>query len=98
MSKPQGTGTAKAKTRPADMAWFRRTSVRANGAVAFLVVVCATLIFGFTIQNSLRVPAIERPSNVVYLQQNWTDELRRDYYHTAQGSYLVPYTWFLALE
>jgi hypothetical protein len=98
MSDQQGTGTARAKNAASDVAWFRRTSVRAIGSIVFLVAVCVAVIAGFTIKNSLRVPAIERPHDVVYLQQNWTDEQRHDYYHTAQGSYLIPYTWFLALE
>lgn len=35
---------------------------------------------------------------VVYLDQNWTPELREQFYFTPQGSRLMPYDWFLALE
>ena len=35
-----------------------------------------------------------------YLDQNWTEEnqLREKFYTTSQGSQLIPYNWFLALE
>jgi hypothetical protein len=58
----------------------------------------AVIIAIFTLKNSLKVPRVERPTEVVWLPQNWTEEQRRRYYHTAQGSELVPYAWFLALE
>lgn len=34
----------------------------------------------------------------VFLNQQWTDAERDRFYNTPQGSYLVPYSWFLALE
>lgn len=34
----------------------------------------------------------------VYLEQGWTDAERNRFYFTPQGSYLIPYAWFLALE
>ena len=52
----------------------------------------------FDIRNSLEVPKIERPGEVAWLFQNWTEDQRHRYYHTAQGSELIPYAWFLALE
>ncbi len=35
-----------------------------------------------------------------YLEQNWTEEnqLREKFYTTSQGSQLIPYEWFFALE
>jgi hypothetical protein len=33
-----------------------------------------------------------------YLNQNWTGEERNLFYFTPQGSQLLPYAWFLALE
>lgn len=52
----------------------------------------------FTVLHSLEVPGIERPKTVTWLPQNWTDEQRNRFYHLAQGSELLPYAWFLALE
>lgn len=33
-----------------------------------------------------------------YLPQGWTDQQRNEFYTTPQGSYLIPYEWFLHLE
>ena len=60
--------------------------------------ICAAVFAIFAIHNSLEVPQIERPKEVAWLPQNWTEDQRRRYYHTAQGSDLLPYAWFLALE
>jgi hypothetical protein len=37
-------------------------------------------------------------TKVVYLAQNWTPAESLRFYSTPQGSQLIPYTWFLALE
>jgi hypothetical protein len=34
----------------------------------------------------------------IYLDQQWTDAERQKFYYTPQGSYLIPYDWYLALE
>ncbi len=34
----------------------------------------------------------------VYLEQGWSAEERQRFYYTTQGSQLIPYDWFLALE
>ncbi|MEM7017547.1 MAG: hypothetical protein AAF512_09460, partial [Pseudomonadota bacterium] len=34
----------------------------------------------------------------VYLAQGWDDHQRHDFYYLTQGSQLIPYYWFLALE
>jgi hypothetical protein len=36
--------------------------------------------------------------SLTYLDQGWSPELTRKWYWTPQGSRLVPYDWFLALE
>src|SRR5687767_13160315 len=36
--------------------------------------------------------------DVAYLEQNWSPELREQFYFTPQGSRLMPRDWFLALE
>ncbi len=33
-----------------------------------------------------------------YLDQGWSAELRQAFYYTPQGSLLIPYKWFMALE
>jgi hypothetical protein len=66
--------------------------------IAAFVLGCVAIIAIFTVSNTLAVPQIERPKETVYLPQNWTPEQRASYYHMPQGSFLMPYAWFLALE
>jgi hypothetical protein len=40
----------------------------------------------------------QAPAAVKYLHQGWTQDERVTFYFTSQGSQLVPYDWFLALE
>lgn len=39
-----------------------------------------------------------QPPEVIILEQGWTPDERVDFYNTSQGSQLIPYSWFLALE
>jgi hypothetical protein len=43
-------------------------------------------------------PLGESVQKVVYLSQGWTPEQSLDFYFTSQGSQIIPYDWFLALE
>lgn len=36
--------------------------------------------------------------SIAFLEQGWSPELRELFYYTPQGSHLMPYDWFLALE
>jgi uncharacterized protein (DUF2235 family) len=85
-------------TAPSKQPLLRRPSVITVVALAFAFAVCALIGVIFTIKNSLEVPQIARPTAVTWLPQNWTDDQRHLFYHTAQGSELLPYAWFLALE
>jgi hypothetical protein len=38
------------------------------------------------------------PEEVIRAEQGWTDDQRLHFHHTAQGTRLVPYEWFMALE
>ena len=77
---------------------LKRPGVVTGLASLVVLATCAAVIAIFTFINSLEMPKIERPSEVVWLPQNWTEDQRRRYYHMAQGSELLPYAWFLALE
>jgi hypothetical protein len=35
---------------------------------------------------------------IIYLDQGWTQQQRQAFYETPQGSYLIPFKWYLALE
>jgi hypothetical protein len=43
-------------------------------------------------------PLGEPVTKVAYLNQNWSPEQSLQFYFTSQGSQIVPYDWFLALE
>src|SRR5882724_184909 len=77
---------------------LRRPSVISALAFLGLFAFVGAVVLVLTIHNSLAVPKIERPAEVKLLWQNWTDNQSHSYYHTAQGSELLPYAWFLALE
>ena len=44
------------------------------------------------------LPSGVKVYDVVKLNKSWTDEERQWYYHTSQGSQVMPYDWFIALE
>lgn len=57
--------------------------------------------------SQLKVFFIKRPSenlpavkavDVQFTDQNWSVEQRQSFYHTPQGTEIMPYKWFLALE
>ncbi|HEY6181687.1 MAG TPA: di-heme-cytochrome C peroxidase, partial [Terriglobales bacterium] len=77
---------------------LKRISIFSVLTLLGLAIVMAVVVVIFTIQNTLEVPKVERPAEVAWFQQNWTEDQRQRYYHTAQGSDLLPYAWFLALE
>ncbi len=77
---------------------LRRPSVITGIVCGVLLAACLLGIGVFTLMHILEVPTIERPKSVAWLAQNWTDEQRQRFYHLAQGSELLPYAWFLALE
>ena len=78
--------------------FFHRPGVISVMALLAVFALCAVIGAIFTVKNSLEVPKIDRPKDVAWLPQNWTDDQRHAYYHTPQGSELLPYAWFLALE
>ena len=83
---------------PAKKPLLHRPSIIGALASVGVFAICAAVVAVFAIHNSLEVPHLERPTKVAWLAQNWTDDQRQRYYHTAQGSELLPYAWFLALE
>jgi mono/diheme cytochrome c family protein len=67
-------------------------------AVAFIPVTgCKQLRAIFATRPSENMPPY-KPVEVEAAHQNWSPEQREGFYHTAQGSELLPYKWFLALE
>ncbi len=54
-------------------------------------------LHAFLNRPSLNMPAYH-PVEVQTVQQNWSPSQQDFYYHTSQGTELLPYQWFLALE
>ncbi|MGH9143738.1 MAG: di-heme-cytochrome C peroxidase, partial [Vicinamibacterales bacterium] len=70
--------------------------------IAIGLVVVAALVYPLVNDKleeiRVHVPQYQRPANVVRLEQNWTPAQRKRFHHTPQGTRLVPYEWFKALE
>ncbi|MFZ0705009.1 MAG: cytochrome c [Candidatus Korobacteraceae bacterium] len=58
---------------------------------------CQQLREVFGDRPSAKMPAYH-PVDVQFSQQNWTPDQRAWFYHAPQGTELLPYRWFLALE
>lgn len=58
---------------------------------------CSQLQAVFVTRPSEKMPAY-KPIEVQFGKQNWSPEQRAWFYHTAQGTELLPYKWFFALE
>ncbi|MBW8875636.1 MAG: hypothetical protein JF614_11795 [Acidobacteria bacterium] len=71
-----------------------RSILRKLGLVALLAASIAVLIhLAFS-----GPPRPIRVYDVVRLNPVWPPDQRQWYYHTSQGSHLMPYAWFIALE
>lgn len=51
---------------------------------------------GPVIRTGQQVP--DAPARIVNLEQGWSEEQQQRFWFTSQGSQVVPYDWFLALE
>lgn len=50
-------------------------------------------------QLTVVVPAYQPPpEQLVHMDQGWSPDQQAQFHHTAQGTRLVPYDWFIALE
>jgi len=50
-------------------------------------------------QFQVSVPEYQKPpEQLVRVEQGWTDDQRLHFHHTPQGTRLIPYDWFMALE
>ena len=44
------------------------------------------------------LPELQKVDENQYLDQNWSQETRQMFYYTPQGTRVLPYDWFMALE
>jgi hypothetical protein len=50
-------------------------------------------------QFRVEVPDYQSPpEQLTHAEQGWTDDQRLHFHHTSQGTRLIPYDWFMALE
>jgi mono/diheme cytochrome c family protein len=73
--------------------------------IAIVLILLALLLVGgadlYLQQSQFRVDVPEYqapPQQLVRAEQGWTDDQRLHFHHTPQGTRLVPYEWFMALE
>ncbi len=67
--------------------------------LVFAILVFAILVMGgVVISNGHAKPAEGERADVLFLDQGWDDKMRERFYYTPQGSRMMPYKWFLALE
>lgn len=64
----------------------------------FTLCVCALPIVSSAGRGGPAAPRPAQPAAVTFLDQGWTEAERQTYYHTTQGTRVIPYSWFLALE
>src|SRR6185312_14044953 len=82
-----------------------RTNMRSPRVLYLVAVVVITISMSgckqlhqvFGSRPSANMPAY-KPVDVQFVQQNWTADQRAWFYHSAQGTELLPYKWFMALE
>jgi hypothetical protein len=56
------------------------------------------LFFLFISACESKLPEYHSTQKVHWLEQNWTPEIWDRFYHTPQGTQIIPYHWFIALE
>lgn len=69
-----------------------------------LLVIGLVVILGLYLGAAIKsffFPELPEPSivyDIVELNDEWSRDERQWYYHTSQGSHIMPYEWYLALE
>jgi hypothetical protein len=61
-------------------------------------VAASLLVAAIGVGCASRLPEYRAPESVTFLDQNWRPDQRAWFYHASQGTKLMPYRWFLALE
>lgn len=64
-------------------------------ALALIVVVAGIAVYVIYFSG---LPKSVKVYDIVRLNKEWTEEERQWYYHTSQGSEIMPYDWFVAME
>jgi len=70
-------------------------------ATVLIVLLLVVGIYHYLSQPQFRVDVPEYqnpPEQLSHADQGWTDDQRLHFHHTSQGTRLIPYDWFMALE
>jgi mono/diheme cytochrome c family protein len=69
-------------------------------AVVLFLATAAFVVFALPQLQALHVeiPAYRKPGDLVKLEQGWKDDRRTQFHHTPQGTEIMRYKWFMALE
>ena len=68
------------------------------------ILIVVVIVGGFYLylsqpQFRVEIPAYQNPpEQLIHADQGWTDDQRLHFHHTSQGTRLIPYDWFMALE
>jgi hypothetical protein len=74
-------------------------SIHQSKSILIFLTVAILLSSGcFKTSNNGDHAAPAEKRKLITLEQGWSDDERIDFYNTSQGSQLIPYSWFLALE
>ena len=64
-----------------------------------LLLIAGAYLYLHNPQFQVDVPEYQNPpEKFVHIEQGWTDDQRLHFHHTSQGTRLIPYDWFMALE
>lgn len=74
---------------------IRRFALVSGGALLGVAVMAVAVMVP---KLRVNIPDYQPPGELVQLEQNWTEAQRTQFHYTAQGTRLLPYKWFLALE
>ena len=68
--------------------------------IRWIVAIVAVIIVGAGVYRFLfpLLPPSVQVFDVVWLKQGWTEDQRQKSYQTSQGTLIIPYSWFFALE
>ena len=60
--------------------------------------VTAALLVSLAMSACSKLPEYQPVDETQWLEQNWQPDMWNQFYHIAQGTEIMPYSWFLALE
>ena len=58
----------------------------------------SALLLAISLGSCAELPRYTEVASLSYADQGWSDAQRRWFYHASQGTKIMPYAWFLALE